>query len=270
MNWYQTICEEIRKSDLYEYTVEYSELAKKEINSNKILSAEEHTSMSELDFARYCTSKEGFIEWYFGYLSNISKLDALSVAGSLIKDNKIKNIVSFGCGPAVLEYLLKIFNPSLKITVSDYDEYLVNNARQMFSDLQCEKFDFYKDDVHEFVKRLGNVDMAILFGSACSMDTQCYIKFLKALRSEEIPYVLSFEAGIENNCNRAVRHIMVCFTTIIKLMFNKYTKGAGKAFHAYSRTSNNLKKVFRKAGYDFSIIPNVRCYRHTYLLNIKK
>lgn len=100
------IKKKIKNSRMIGYTIEYSEEAEL-LNGGRgrMLTSQEHSRMSEMDFKNYFVSDQTLIKWYFSYLENINHLSVVSTVGVLIKEGKARNILSLGCGPAVNEIL---------------------------------------------------------------------------------------------------------------------------------------------------------------------
>ncbi len=257
----------IASNKLCNYSVEYSEKAKKlEHNRKGLLSSKEHSKMSETDFAEHFSSVENLLKWYFSYLNNINKLEPVSVIGTEIRDSiaamgegrSVKSILSFGAGPSVLEFLLKrFFQEEVNIVVTDYDQFIMEQVSELFPELHAVKFDFYNDDPRELVEQY-HVDTVIMFGSACSMDDATYKLFLKKLSKYGVKTVFTFEAAILP----AWRYYFQPFIMIARLLclylfqHDEYEKrkkdfDSMVSFHAYKRTCINLKRIYKKSGWDY-------------------
>lgn len=243
------------------YTSEYSDRAKSQCrHSEKLLTAEEHSKMSEVDFACHFESIDKLVKWYFGYLSNITKLGVISCIGEFIKQGDSKNIISYGAGPSVLEYFLKmIFQEDIHIVVTDYDEFMVDGARKLFNNMNAERFDFYNDDPEQLISKY-KIDTAIMIGSACSMDDEMYIHFLRRLAKCNIRTIFTFEAGVYNNSVKRIRSDVMKLLYLLKLCFlyifhrSAYESRKerfitdSQCFHAYSRSINELEKIYAGGG----------------------
>ena len=273
------LSKEWKSRNFARYTSEYSERAKKQCrHSENLLTAEEHSKMSEVDFACHFESIDKLIKWYFGYLSNIGKMGVLSCIGEFIKQEGAKNIISYGAGPSVLEYFLKmIFQEDIHIVVTDYDEFIVDGVRKLFNNMKAERFDFYKDDPEQLISKY-KIDTAIMIGSACSMDNGMYIQFLRRLEKCNIQTIFTFEAGVYNSLAERIRSDVMKFLYLLKLcflyIFHKSAYESRKerfmtdsqCFHACSRSINELEKIYVRGGYMFTRIGHVECYPVAYKL----
>ncbi len=257
----------IASNKLCNYSVEYSEKAKKlEHNRKGLLSSEEHSKMSEIDFVEHFSSVENLLKWYFGYLNNINKLEPVSVIGTAIRDSitgvgggrSVRKILSFGAEPSVLEFLLKcFFQEEVDIVVTDYDQFIIEQVSKLFPDLHAEKFDFYNDDPKDLVRRY-HIDTVVMFGSACSMDSTTYKHFLKKLSECGVKTIFTFEAAILPAWRYHLQPLEILVRLICLYLFHheKYEKRKKDfdnmaSFHAYKRSFGSLKKIYRKAGWAY-------------------
>lgn len=248
-----------RKCD---YTVEYSNNAKQShMNTNKILTAEEHSKMSEIDFKKYFISKESLINWYFSYLSNIEKIDIISLIGREIKVGEIQRILSIGAGPSVIEYgIKKIFGDRIELICVDYDSYIIKNVKRLFPDILADQFDFTQDSINEIIKRY-SPDTILMVGSGCSMDNHQLQKFLKEIRSENVKRIYCFEAAIVSKITIG----KICLNRIVHL-FKEKTYNFNHSFHAYYRTKKETLKIFYNSGWKIKEVRKLDSYPNTFIL----
>lgn len=268
------IRKKIKYSRMIGYTTEYSEKAERlNCKGGGMLTAEEHSRMSEIDFQKHFKSEQTLIKWYFSYLENINHLSVVSTAGVLIKETKAKNILSFGCGPAVNELLLKCaFQDDIRMVVTDYDEFMMKGIQRICGDkVHAQTFDFYKDNPCRIINQY-NIDTVIMIGSACSMDDKTYIKFLRKLKKTKVKYILTFEAGIQKEWMRIFYPFGLVLKTICLYFFNRneyndrleYMENR-VTYHAFNRTISELKHIYRKGGFQYTRIgPTKNRYYHTY------
>ena len=273
---------EISSVRLFSYSSEYSEKAKAASeHENRLLTAEEHAQMSEIDFEDHFSSIDKLFKWYFCYLSNIKKLGVITAIGEEIKAGNARNIISFGAGPSVLEYMLKmIFQEDVHMVVTDYDNWLVEHVSNLMPNLYANTFDFYHDDPSPLINE-HRIDTAIMIGSACSMDNETYIKFLKRLYNCGVCNILTFEAGVSRKRDLFTAYIMkllhICKNLVLwffrnkqyeerKMRFLKYER----CFHAVSRTRRELERIYSRGGYLFSEMGYVDPYLCSYRLTMEK
>lgn len=260
----QYLQRELKNSRLCAYGIEYSIEAKElEHNREGLLTSEEHSKMSELDFSDHFSDIGTLKQWYFSYLNNVNKLEALSVVGEAIRGGHCKNIVSFGSGPSVLElYLKDMFQKKIKVVVTDYDKFIMSRVQTLMPEITALTFDFYTDDPAKIIED-STADTVILFGSACSMDEETYIKFLGRIAETGVKNIFTFEAAI-GSC---LKYYLYPFCLVLKILFlylfkrKKYEERKKRfenqsSFHAYKRTRNKLKRIYKLAGWDYE---HVRC-----------
>lgn len=265
------------------YTSEYSEAAKGiSKHEVRLLTAEEHAQMSKMDFEQHFSSIDELIKWYFYYLSNIKKMGALTAIGELIKEGNARNIISFGAGPSVIEYFLKmIFQEDIHMVVTDYDTWMVEQVAQLMPNLAAKRFDFYHDDPAALIEN-NQIDTVIMLGSACSMDNEAYIKFLQRLHECGVRNVFTFEAGVKS-WKQMISAILLRFLQVCKTLLcyffararyedrkSAFLKNEQLCFHAYYRTQSELERIYSRGGYMFSRIGHVDAYPLSYRLTVEK
>ncbi len=250
-----------------DYTCEYTQKAKDSRKSSfEILSSDEHSRLSEIDFSEYFSSREKLINWYFNYLDNINQVDVISVIGEKIKaacnvdseeKHKIK-IVSFGSGPSVIEFFLKsIYQNRVEIFCCDYDNFMMKACESLFNNMSFCCFNFYQEDYEKI--SCFNPDIAILIGSGCSMDNKQYILFLKKLHMLGIKDIFCFEAGIYTSVKYLYRNLLKIGRAVF-LGENNHT------YHAYARTPTKIKLIYKKSGFKFDRIKGMRSFKFAYHL----
>lgn len=249
--------ESFRKCD---YGVEYSDKAKRShLETGTLLTADEHSKMSEIDFKDHFSSRERLIQWYFSYLSNMNKISILTEVGNYLKTQGESKVISFGSGPSVLEYFLKLMlGDKVKLLCTDYDSFIIDNAKRIFPEMEFAVFDFYAEE-YEVLARFG-ADTALLLGSACSMDNARYIQFLKKLKSLGIRRVFCFEAATYG----LVQWIYAIARNMVKQLLKGEEKGI-HSFHAYRRAAYEAERIFSEAGFKYDRLKG-HAYTYAYFL----
>lgn len=252
------------------YTSEYSEEAKKNLGGtgSSVMSGTAHSSMSEYDFKEYYRDAKTLIKWYFSYLSNIQKLDAVGQVVDFIRKKQIKRVLSVGAGPGVLEYFIKELTEETVIYAGDYDSFLVENGQKL---LGCDRlsfflFDFYNDDIREICNKK-EIELIVMFGASCSMDDETYIKFLLECKKSPVKYVISHEAGVISS-KEALRRFAKRLYYAIGRFFRKEAPRGLTAIHAYWVTERILKKIYSKGGWNYTR-SKVKPYQCVYTLDKK-
>ncbi len=254
-----------------EYTSEYSDEVKRAHTTGAMLTSDEHSEMSELEWKDVFCDKEEYIRWYFTYLSNSKKLDALGLVLDFCKRKKVKSVLSLGAGPGVLEYFLNEMT-GINVIAADYDRFLCKKANDLLGSatrgFKSIEFDFYKDDLASIVKN-NHVDLIVMFGSGCSMDDERYLHFLKTCRAIQVPNMLLFEAGVYKT--HIYRKMWIhTFKHIIKQkVLGQYKLHKPIAIHAWGRSERNLHKIYNNSGFIWTRLPKLCNYSNSYLLELK-
>lgn len=257
---------DLKNMRLMEYSDEYSDKAKAGHEVNQLLSSDEHSEMSEIDFVCHYEDKDTLISWYFQYLSNVKKLSALGALAEIIKEKKIERILSFGCGPGVLEYILKtMFGNKIEITATDYDRFMVEKGNVILDPIAFEQFDFYCDDVSKIIRKV-KPDLVLFFGSSCSMDDKKYVSFLSELHRNNVTYICSFEAGVFPPIEFGYQWLETLIRSIKRYLCGQANIEKNNC-HAFARSSIMLRHIYKIGGYHYKKIQN-GFYRYGYFLEI--
>ena len=268
MGMVRYVLNEVKRHRLMSYSDEYSETALKIGGVDHQITAEEHAKMSEVDFKENYTDLDTHMEWYFKYLSNIKKTPVLSTVASVASQNGYKNILSIGCGPGCLEYMIAMMlGKEYNIIGADYDSYIVDQNNTVMGDrVRYISYDLYKDDVVSLTEKY-ETDMVLLVGSSCSMDGDSYIKWLKNLTQTGVKCLIDFAAGVDN------AFMFLTDLSYVKKATISYLQGRRdgipiEAAHAYRRYSFQLTDIFDKGGWDYKRI-SAEPYKHVYVLSPK-
>lgn len=213
-----------------------------EIGTDTRFTAEEHSYVTEKEFGNIFKSKEALLDAYFR--EDYSKLSALGFLIKHIYEEGYKNILSLGSGTCVLEYLLKCALPEKsEVIATDFDSFMIRNAKRLFPSIKALVLDFCKDDLSK-IKEM-RIDLAVFFGSSYVMDDTEFISLLSKLKDLKVKEIIDFHAGY------------IQMKEIPKLIFMKIggdimekfglLKFRGK-FHGYRRTRGELRRLYQKAG----------------------
>lgn len=260
---------EVDNSRLLEYSVEYSEDAKNAVDNSDydggMLNSDQHSAMSEMDFLKNYSSRTDVLKWYFGYLSNERKMEAIGQTAGVIKKHGFKRVLSLGCGPGVPEYFLKLmFGDQLFVMATDYDTFYVNKGNEVFGpDIIFRKYDF-NDNAKEILDE-AKPDLVIMYGSACSMKDDRYVSFLRELADYGCNDILTFEAGIYSK-GYYKGLILTVLKAIKRYLFHVPNK-KNVYGHAYGRSHYRLTKIYKDGGYIANEIRN-GVYEYSYHLTL--
>ncbi len=128
----------------------------------------------------------------------------------------------------------------------------------------AEKYDLYHDDVQRIVKQY-EAEAVVMFGSACSMDDERYLEFLKSFKLTGVRYIITFEAGIESDLKSGIKNMKTVIKSI-KRYFCKQNRKRRQALHAFKRTPQKLMKIYKKAGFQCKRLKKLNSYQYSYLL----
>lgn len=177
----------------------------------------------------------------------------------------------------MIELLIKrMYQDDVDIIVTDYDSYIVDRVKNIFTEIKVENFDFYKDDPRDIILKY-KIDTVLMIGSACSMDNNTYLGFLKFIRNSRVKNILTFEAGIVNDIFRFKYPLGIILKSAYLFFFKRdeFDKRAkdleeNTTYHAFIRTKRQLKKIYKASGFKEEYIGNKNIrflsYTNAYLL----
>jgi len=203
-------------------------------------------------------NKKDLIDWYLSEKNATRYVVQLNdYIKSFVTKNKFKNIVSFGSGVCVQEYLLKKDLPKdYTVVATDYNKEAIEKAQSFFPEpeLICRVFDLKKDSVVELERQLGlEIDFAFLVNSAYVMDDKRFISFFKELNECGVGYVIDASGGIIYN-KRVVPWYLHRIINAGYYIFHGNLKYSERYVpedrpFGYARTIPELLKLYRAAGY---------------------
>ena len=245
------------------FTLSHKESNLKILDQKKVFSAGEHALISESELQDSILSdKNKLIEYSFNQNLN-HKYFALREAINRINEKGYKKVLSLGSGMSDLEYFLYLgLDKDIKIVSSDFDTFFVKKANQFFPEFKTIKFDFFHDSISTLNE---NFDVAIFFGSAYVMDDFEFIRLFEDIKKAGIKEIIDFHAGYMNKVEHFKNYLRYPYRFLKNLFFE--TRYLGK-FHGYSRSENELRKLYSRAGWtSHKIIRNKGCYEFSCILN---
>lgn len=216
--------------------------------------AQEYAYLFENEFSGKFESKEKLLNWFLSSKAQ-KKLSEISFLIEYINKKGYKNILSLGSGISVFEYLLKRgLNADVKVVVTDFNPYLVGQAKKLFPEISPHVFDFCNGDVGKFQADLGvKFDLAICLGSTFVMEKEDFIKFLRGLNNSGIKEVMDFY-GAYIDFNYFFRNVVLLSIKESNLVRKVFGKPALKKdfigkFHGFARSRGNLRRIYKQGGY---------------------
>jgi SAM-dependent methyltransferase len=258
------------------YTLSHNLAILKEIdNTGGQFTASEHSYATKKEFGETIyKTKENLLRHYLPvYLPLLSNLGFLIDS---IRKNEYKNILSLGCGPSVLEHILKMLLPEeSKLIACDFDAFIVEKVRKFFPELIVERFDFFKDDVKILQSKLNiEFDLVVFFASAYVMDDPGFIKLFSSLKKVGVKQVIDFHAGYLSTKDVIISYLKPLTTNpIVRKWFHKppvTEKGYRGKFHGYERTRSELRRLYKNSGLELQKEISVSSFKYVAILGINR
>jgi predicted O-methyltransferase YrrM len=219
-------------------------------------------SEKNFDYSKFY-SKKAILDWF--KMDNYRDTQHNLVNDFLIdyiKKNNFKNVVSFGAGSCAMEYLIKEALPDVNVVATELESRMIETVKPLFKELTCVTFDFYKDDVGVLQKKLDiNFDFAFFSGSAYAMDDATFVKMFKRLNECGIYNVIDNSGGILFH-KRYFGKFLYRLVNAANYVLYEDLKYPMKYIpenrpYGYGRTIPELRKLYRKAGYDIIDEPKI-------------
>ena len=205
-------------------------------------------------------NKESYISWYLQ--KHPHKLIILAFLIKHIKENNFKNILSLGSGCCVLEYLLKLSLPDLKVVASDNNSYLIKTAQTLFPNITVLEFDFCQ---WHYSLLDGKFDVAVFFGSSYMMSEDTMTRQLRSLKMCRIKHIVIFEAGFLTNkeCYKLILSSLKRSPILRKLFGKLPLKPQERNHQGYAYSRGALRRIYRNAG--LKVIKETRMAGYKYV-----
>lgn len=256
------------------YTLSHDVNLLKEIdNDGSQFTAEEHSYAIEKEFSETVyKTKESLLRYYLPLY--LPKSDTLGFLIDSIKENGYKNILFLGAGQCVLEYLLKMSLPEdSRVVACDFSPFTVKKAKEFFTEITIEQFDFFKDDFASLQSKLNiRFDLVVLIASAYVMDDKDFIKLFGDLKKEGVKKVIDFHSGYIDS-KSVIYHYLSPFTSsqLVRKIFRKPPLGTADGyrgkFHGYSRNRGELRRLYKKSGFEIEKELSVSGYKYVAILS---
>ena len=235
------------------YTYSYNKETLKELSNKSVFSSEEHALAEQKEFGFNYQTKENLLRYYLPEaMERISQSQFLI---DLILDNNHQNIISFGAGAGVKEYLLKLVLPQeCNVVSTDFDPFIINKVKKYFPQMIVKQFDYVNEDIEKFQKKINmSFDVAIFMGSSYVMDDKNFIKVFKDLKKIGVKNIVDFNAGFIS-MSEALRYYFLPETIrqnriLRKILRKKEVASYHGKFHGYGRTKSALGNLYKKSGW---------------------
>lgn len=204
--------------------------------------ASQHAYVKSIELKDKC-KKDAWLKEYLRTSSN--KICALSHLIEYVTKNEIQNIISFGAGECVLEYLLSCACSGDSIVMAtDFDEFLVKNAAEIFPSLRCAKYDLFKDELEKVVGDT-RFELAVFFGSSYVMDDTDFIRVVNDMRHVGINKMIDYQGGFASWSDVSISVARDIYHDLRRRVGMPRYKGK---MHGFGRTRNEMRKLYRMAG----------------------
>ncbi|MBI4824101.1 MAG: hypothetical protein HY805_07740 [Nitrospirae bacterium] len=220
-------------------------------------------------FSKKNDTREGFLQNYLSV--NYSKLNALCFLIERVYDGNFKNIISFGSGFCVLEYLLKKALPEdTNVIATDVCEEIILKAKEYLPDIVIDSFDITKDDIVKFKnKHRLNFDVAVFLGSSYYMEDERFISFFRSLKSVGIKEIIDFlplKISLFTFFKYKIKENDIIRKLFKKLPLRVVYKGE---CHARLKGLYRLRKLYKVAGFKIKKECNIKPYGYVAVLKSK-
>jgi len=188
-----------------------------------------------------------------------------------IKKNNFKSVISFGAGFCGMEYLIKEALPDVNIVATEYEECMINAVKPFYKNMTCCTFDFFKDDIGDLKDNLGmDFDFAFFSASAYAMNDTQFLQMFRRLNECGIHDVIDNSGGVLYH-KRYVRWYMHRLINAAYYLLNEELKYEASYIpenrpYGYGRTIPELRKFYRKAGYDVIDEPKIGTIKYIGIL----
>lgn len=237
------------------YTYSYDEENLKGIIIDKLFTSKEHSLAEKKQWGLNYKTKEDLFRAYlpaaYKSLANCQNLV------DLIINNNLQNIISFGAGAPVREYLLKLILPiKFNVVATDFDTFIIKKVEKYFPEITVKEYDFANQDLKIFLNQNNlKIDLAIFFGSSYVMDDHDFIRVFKDLRNNGARYIIDYNAGYISFKEQLKLYFIPNFirnkSILRKLTGRKNLSNRSKGkFHGYARSRDSLRKLYTKSGWN--------------------
>lgn len=191
-----------------------------------------------------------------------------------IKKNNFKNIVSFGAGCCAMECLIKEALPDVTVVATDFETRMINKVKPFLKEITCVPFDFYKDDVGDLQNHLGiNFDFAFFSASAYAMDEVHFLQMFRRLNECGIYDVVDNSGGVVYH-KRYFGWFLYRLVNAAHYMLHEELKYDMKYIpvnrpYGFGRTIPELRKLYRRAGFDVVDEPVIGTIKYVGVLKSK-
>ncbi|MBF0300559.1 MAG: hypothetical protein HQK51_17725 [Oligoflexia bacterium] len=260
-------------------------LLKKIDNSGGQFTSEEHAFVVEKEFGTFYSSRDSVLNFSFSR-GNYLKFETIPLLMNFVKKNNYSSILSMGSGDCSIEHFLAYcLGENGKVIATDFDSFYVNRAKENFSNITAEYFDFFKDNIASFIsdKVKINIDLVVFYGSAYVMDDDVFVKQFSGIKNAGVKAIIDFHGGCLSfrqawsskmwetihdffKSNPKIKELTRKILLRKPKDSTEKNNYAGK-FHGYWRTENELKRLYEKSGWlvaKKSTLPN--SYKHIAIL----
>lgn len=223
------------------YTRSHRDDLLRAMNPESIFSSEEYSLLTRHE-AFGIQSKADLIRWDLE-LGNTKKLGALGFLIDYLNAQGLRNIVSFGSGRCVMEYVLRLGLPhDANVVATDFNMEFVRLASTYLDGITAVLFDLTKDDPRDLQEKLKfRFDVAIFFGSTAVLDDDEFVRFFRRLGETGVKVTIDLPAGGFIPLRRVPRALA---REALARLRNNYR---GK-LHGYHRTRGALRRLYHAGG----------------------
>jgi len=168
--------------------------------------------------------------------------------GEYLLEIGARDILCLSSGPTHHEYLIKQKIPETRITVSDFNPFLVDVVRRLFPEYEDHLLiDIKKQD---FTIYKGKFDTVMLMLACYVLNDDEFVSFLRNVRKIESLHLILVEDGFVNN----KRYLQYLLNSTLRNLVNikKQLQGTPPVswgrFHGWGRTRGHVSKLVKRSG----------------------
>ena len=224
---------------------------------DKPFTPEEHAQEYRTEWEEHFRSREALLRWYLEL--DAKKLAAAGFAIDLCHRIHAESIVSFGAGPAVIEYVISLALPAGGMMLAtDFNPWLVQRTGELFPSVRTAAFDLYVDDPADLIQNTGRrMDVAIFLGSSYVMEDERFAALFRRLGEIGIRRVVDFQSGY-------LAPVGWARAQAARLIGRR--PPADAKFHGFARTRGELRRIYRASGLRLENELSVGPYRYAAVL----
>ena len=151
---------------------------------------------------------------------NPDKVERAYFISKILKELSINTLISFGAGESVIEYIIKNQCPNIEISISDFDDVLLEHLEQAYKNIFSAyyRFDISKDTFDVLKIKKGHYQMVFINAVLYVLNDEEVKIFFKNLANLKIEYLLIVSLAhleLRNEMKKKIIGILRCIAISI-------------------------------------------------------